>query len=84
MRHMAFAEVNVLPSNGTIATVVLRDLDLIFKVNNFSCSAFATKGNCTGSGRLSQICLDSHDPRRGFALVLISGTKLWFPIWETR
>ena len=40
---MTFMEIDILPSNGTIAIVVLRDLDFHFQGETFSCYAFVIK-----------------------------------------
>ena len=65
-----------LPSNGTIANVVLRDLDLQFQCQTFACYAFIK----IYRKRMSQqIFLDSHGPRRGVALVVNRKSTIFNP-----
>ena len=61
-----------LPSNGTIVNFVLHDLDLHFQDQTFSCNALVIKYVQVADGQ--QICLDSHGPRRGVALLLLINT----------
>ena len=57
------------PSNGTVANVVLCDLDLHFQGKPFYSYAFVIKKIAREADVLDIICLDSHGPRRGVALV---------------
>ena len=66
---MTFTEVDISPSNGAIVYVVIRDVDHHFPGQTFSYSSFVIK-YLTGSGCPRQICLDSHCPRRGVALLI--------------
>ena len=86
-----------LPSNGTIANVILHDLFIIytnfyqaaillvdlgwlviycfiFKIKNFLVMHFQLK-DCTGRGCPLKICLDSHGPCHGVALVIFIDVK---------
>ena len=65
-----------LPSNGIIVNVVLRDLDLHFQGQIFSCYPFAIK-NCAGSGWPRQICLDSHGLVVKLPLSMCSLRRKW-------
>ena len=73
-----------LPSNATIADVVIHHFDLHFQGRSFSCYALAL--NIVQWQRISplKICLDSHDSGRGVALVVqdkVNGfdLRIYFP-----
>ena len=51
--------------------VVLRDLDLHCQGQTFSCYAFAEK-KIAQPADVQRDCLDSHGPRHGVAVVVIS------------
>ena len=63
MYHMTIERGFYSPSNGTIANVVLCDIDLHIQGQTLSCYCYAfTIKNCAGSGFLRQIFLDFHSP----------------------
>ena len=71
LKHVFYRDWH-LPSNGDIAIGVIRDIDVHFHGQSFSCDVYALQ-NIAGSGCLRQICLDSHGSRHGDALVRSSG-----------
>ena len=70
MHHMTFAEVIIRQRIAPWWMLYFATLTFVSRSNNYIfllCICHETK--CVGSGCPQQICLDSHGPRRGVALV---------------